>query len=93
MKREVPDPEFILWTGDSSAHDATLNTTDIMSNLRFVVQRLHENFPGVPVIPVLGNHDSAPKDFFPDSKNNSNPEKPYYSGKKPINSLNIWPEL
>ena len=51
MKNLVPDPEFILWTGDSSAHDETLNQTDIMSNLRFVVSRLHENFPGVPVVP------------------------------------------
>ena len=65
--------------GDSSAHDETLNQTDIMSNLRFVVQRLHENFPGVPVVPALGNHDSAPKDFFPDSTNKSTPAKAYSS--------------
>ena len=69
--------------GDSSAHDETLNQTDIMSNLKFVVQRLHEYFPGVPVVPTLGNHDSAPKDFFPDSTNKSTPAKAY-SSKNPF---------
>ena len=43
------------------------------------MSRLHENFPGVPVVPVLGNHDSAPKDFFPDSTNKSTPAKAYSS--------------
>ena len=28
---------------------------------------------------VLGNHDSAPKDFFPDSTNKSTPAKAYSS--------------
>lgn len=65
MKKYEPNPEFILWTGDSSAHDYNLNQSDIMSNLRFVTQNLHQTFPGVPVIPVLGNHDSGPADNFP----------------------------
>ncbi len=42
MKKQISDPEFILWTGDSSAHDETLNTSDVMSNLRFVTQKLHK---------------------------------------------------
>jgi len=77
MKKYSPNPEFILWTGDNSAHDQTLNKSDIMSNLRFVTQKFHKFYPGVPVIPVLGNHDSAPKDYFPDSKNESTPKQAY----------------
>ena len=47
MKNHVPNPEFILWTGDSSAHDKNLTTDDIMSNLRYVVQRLHEHYENI----------------------------------------------
>ena len=80
MKKYVPNPEFILWTGDSSAHNdnlTQLNTTGVMSNLKFVVTRLHDYYPSVPVVPVLGNHDSAPKDNFPDSHNKSTQPKAY----------------
>ena len=80
MKKHVPNPEFILWTGDSSAHNKNLtqlNTTGVMSNLKFVVTRLHDYYPGVPVVPVLGNHDLAPADYFPDSHNKSTQPKAY----------------
>lgn len=77
MKNLTQKPEFILWTGDSSAHDSNLSQSEVMSNLRFVNQKLHQVFPGVPVIPVLGNHDSSPADYFPDSRNKSTPKLAY----------------
>jgi len=77
MKKWVPDPDFILWTGDNSAHDDSIAQKDVMSNLRFVTRKLDTIYPGIPVIPVLGNHDSAPADYFPDSKNASTKNTTY----------------
>ena len=77
MKKFVPHPEFILWTGDSSAHDKSLNTSEVMQNLKFVTKRLSKLYPGVPIVPVLGNHDSSPADHFPDSTNASTPKQSY----------------
>ena len=77
MKKYVPNPEFILWTGDSSAHDKSLNTSEVLNNLKFVTKRLSKLYPGVPIVPVLGNHDSSPPDHFPDSKNVSTPKQSY----------------
>ena len=80
MKKYVPNPEFILWTGDSSAHNdnlTQLNTTGVMSNLKFVVTRLHDYHPGVLVVPVLGNHDLALANYFPDSHKKSTQPKAY----------------
>ena len=67
MKEKVPHPDFILWTGDNSPHVKGLNKSDIMSHLRFVTKKLNKQYPNVPVIPVLGNHDSSPADYFPES--------------------------
>ena len=77
MKKWSPNPEFILWTGDNSAHNKKLTTSDIYANLRFVTQKMHKIYPGVPVVPVLGNHDSAPADYFPDSENTTTPKLAY----------------
>ena len=52
MEKHVLNPKFILWAGDSSAHNKNstqLNTTGVMSNLKFVVTRLHDYYPGVPM--------------------------------------------
>ena len=65
MKKFVKNPDFILWTGDNSPHVDTLKTKDVMKHLSYVTKKLYQLYPGIPVIPVLGNHDSAPKDFFP----------------------------
>ena len=54
MKKFVPDPDFILWTGDNSPHVDYMNKSNIMNHLRFVTKKLNKKYPGVPVIPVLG---------------------------------------
>ena len=70
MKKFVPNPDFILWTGDNSPHVKNVNTSEVMRHLRFVTKKLNQQYPGIPVIPVLGNHDSSPADFFPERSPN-----------------------
>jgi sphingomyelin phosphodiesterase len=50
-----------LWTGDLLAHDIWNQTRD--ENLKIIkdtVNQMSENFPGIPIFPSLGNHESAP---------------------------------
>ena len=75
MKRAEPHPDFILWTGDNSAHVKT-PISRVLENLKFVTKHLSKHFPNVTVLPVLGNHDSSPADYFPDSNLPAN-EKVY----------------
>ena len=71
MAKLEPLPDFIVWTGDSAPHWGAkdgLQPPDgsyIMNVTKRVFQRLDDLFPGVPVVPALGNHDSSPPDQFP----------------------------
>ena len=61
-----PDLDLIYWTGDLPPHDIWRQTRQ--SNLEVVrgtARQLRDNFPGVPVYPALGNHESVPVDSFP----------------------------
>jgi len=69
MKVEEPEPDFILWTGDSSPHSWDPTQPDwnyIFTVERDIVSMLRKNFPTTLILPSLGNHDSFPADFFPD---------------------------
>ncbi|CAM5168384.1 unnamed protein product [Eretmochelys imbricata] len=67
MKEILPDPDFILWTGDDTPHvpneklgeEAVL---EIIANLTALIKRA---FPGTKVYPAMGNHDFHPKNQFP----------------------------
>ena len=80
MVRHASNPDFIVWTGDSAPHwrDPQPPDENYITNVtKFVFSRLDQMFPGVPVIPALGNHDMSPPDQFPISVlNDSLPE--YY---------------
>ena len=67
MATADPEPDFILWTGDSNAHwvDGP-NLTEVYSNLKRLTKLIRENFPETTVIPVLGNHDTYKPDNYPD---------------------------
>ena len=43
---------------------------------KYVFTKLDQYFPGVPVVPALGNHDASPPDMFPVPAGDKNPE--YY---------------
>ncbi|KAM8977410.1 acid sphingomyelinase-like phosphodiesterase 3b [Pelodytes ibericus] len=72
MRNILPDPDFILWTGDDTPHvpneklgeEAVLNIVELLTTL------IREVFPTTKVYPALGNHDFHPKNQLP-SQNNS----------------------
>ncbi|XP_073847882.1 sphingomyelin phosphodiesterase isoform X1 [Musca autumnalis] len=60
------DIDYILWTGDLPPHDVWNQTK--LENLEIIketVRQMTEKFPGVPIFPALGNHESAPVNSFP----------------------------
>nr|XP_045606913.1 sphingomyelin phosphodiesterase-like isoform X2 [Procambarus clarkii] len=56
-----PDLDFIIWTGDLIPH-IVWNTSreGNLEVIRSAVQMIHDYFPGVPVFPAIGNHESHP---------------------------------
>ncbi|KAM9723193.1 acid sphingomyelinase-like phosphodiesterase 3b [Menidia menidia] len=71
MKKILPDPDFIVWTGDDTPHvpnedlgeEAVVNIVGNLSHL------LTEVFPDTKVYSALGNHDYHPKSQFPGAPN------------------------
>ncbi|XP_049440296.1 acid sphingomyelinase-like phosphodiesterase 3b [Epinephelus fuscoguttatus] len=71
MKDILPDPDFIVWTGDDTPHvpnedlgeEAVLH---IISNLTHIINQV---FPETKVYSALGNHDYHPKSQFPAAPN------------------------
>ena len=63
-----PNVSLILWTGDSAPHwRASPPDQDYIANVTSLVfTRLSELFPGVPVVPAVGNHDISPPDQWPE---------------------------
>ncbi|XP_050322957.1 sphingomyelin phosphodiesterase isoform X1 [Bactrocera neohumeralis] len=60
------DIDYILWTGDLPPHDVWNQTKE--ENLEIIketVRQMTEKFPGIPIFPALGNHESAPVNSFP----------------------------
>ncbi|XP_077287371.1 sphingomyelin phosphodiesterase [Arctopsyche grandis] len=60
------DIDYILWTGDLPPHDVWNQTKE--ENLKILqdtVKQMSDMFPGVPIFPALGNHESAPVNSFP----------------------------
>ena len=80
MARHEDSPDFIVWTGDSAPHwrePQPPGEKYITNVTKFVFSKLDQMFPGVPVVPALGNHDMSPPDQFPISVlNDSHPQ--YY---------------
>ncbi|XP_008320927.1 acid sphingomyelinase-like phosphodiesterase 3b [Cynoglossus semilaevis] len=67
MKAILPDPDFIVWTGDDTPHVPNKDlgeekVLDIMRNLTHIIKRV---FPDTKVYSALGNHDYHPKSQLP----------------------------
>ena len=61
IKKEVPDLAGIVWTGDNLQHNIWSQTEDeSIWNTRHTSEMLKEHFGGIPVFPVLGNHEPVP---------------------------------
>lgn len=60
------DVAYILWTGDNAPHDNwRTSRRDMLTATSTITVLLRRYFPDVPVIPVIGNHDSVPINSFP----------------------------
>ena len=62
-------PLIVLWTGDAGARRFGVFSREVieweMRNITVELQKLQRQLGGVPVYPVLGNHDSFPQHQFP----------------------------
>jgi len=65
---EKEKPQFILWTGDHvSDYDGNASILDTQDVLMDITNRLRtlKKTVGVPVFPIIGNHDTYPSFQFP----------------------------
>ncbi|XP_066573829.1 acid sphingomyelinase-like phosphodiesterase 3b isoform X2 [Amia ocellicauda] len=71
MRDILPDPDFIVWTGDDTPHVPNEQLGEeavlaIVANLTNIIQQV---FPGTKVFSALGNHDYHPKSQLPAGEN------------------------
>ncbi|XP_059195752.1 acid sphingomyelinase-like phosphodiesterase 3b [Centropristis striata] len=71
MKEILPDPDFIVWTGDDTPHVPNEDlgeekVVNIISNLTHIINQV---FPNTKVYSALGNHDYHPKSQLPAGPN------------------------
>lgn len=62
MVKICPNPDFILWTGDSIPHipDSQYNLSIVVEVIRNITETLANKFPNSKLFAVLGNHDFNP---------------------------------
>jgi sphingomyelin phosphodiesterase acid-like 3 len=58
MVEAQPHPDFIIFTGDSPAHKLVWD--EQIEAIQYVAAALNNSFPGVPIIPSIGNNDIYP---------------------------------
>ncbi|XP_054721542.1 acid sphingomyelinase-like phosphodiesterase 3b [Uloborus diversus] len=66
MKIIEPHPDFVLWTGDNLPHTSGENPewNLIFEAIKNVTELLKVSFPGIPVFPSIGNHDTFPPNML-----------------------------
>uniref|UniRef100_A0A0A9Z5H7 Sphingomyelin phosphodiesterase n=1 Tax=Lygus hesperus TaxID=30085 RepID=A0A0A9Z5H7_LYGHE len=66
ITRTHPDIDYILWTGDLPPHDVWNQTKEEnIQILKETVAQMLKMFPGIPIFPALGNHETFPVNSFP----------------------------
>ncbi|XP_044215840.1 acid sphingomyelinase-like phosphodiesterase 3b [Thunnus albacares] len=72
MKDILPDPDFIVWTGDDTPHipNEDLGEEAVLSIIRNLTDLINLVFPNSKVYSALGNHDYHPKSQHPAVPNN-----------------------
>ncbi|XP_062996855.1 acid sphingomyelinase-like phosphodiesterase 3b [Elgaria multicarinata webbii] len=71
MKDILPDPDFILWTGDDTPHvsDEKLGEETVLGIIEKLTNLIKHVFPDTQVYPAMGNHDFHPKSQLPAKEN------------------------
>nr|XP_028598576.1 acid sphingomyelinase-like phosphodiesterase 3b isoform X2 [Podarcis muralis] len=71
MKQVLPNPDFILWTGDDTPHvaDEKLGEDTVLEIIENLTNLIRHVFPETQVYPAMGNHDFHPKNQFPAKEN------------------------
>ncbi|XP_006883701.1 PREDICTED: acid sphingomyelinase-like phosphodiesterase 3b [Elephantulus edwardii] len=71
MKQILPEPDFILWTGDDTPHvpNEQLGEAAVLEIVKRLTTLIREVFPDTKVYAALGNHDFHPKNQFPAGSN------------------------
>ena len=65
------DIDFVIWTGDNTAHDIWKQSQSYNLNFTVLLTDLMKAKFKVPVIPALGNHESYPVNVYEWGKGNS----------------------
>ncbi|XP_053560759.1 acid sphingomyelinase-like phosphodiesterase 3b [Bombina bombina] len=71
MKVVLPDPDFILWTGDDTPHvpNEKLSEAAVLEIVELLTNQIRQVFPNTTVYSALGNHDFHPKSQLPPHNN------------------------
>lgn len=65
MKATEAAPDFVLWLGDNYGHVANDSEELVLASTELLGRLIRQNFPGVPVIAAVGNHDTWPYNADP----------------------------
>ncbi|XP_014804684.1 PREDICTED: acid sphingomyelinase-like phosphodiesterase 3b isoform X2 [Calidris pugnax] len=67
MRSLLPQPDFILWTGDDTPHvpNEKLGEEKVLHIIEKLTSLIKETFPDTKVYAAMGNHDFHPKNQFP----------------------------
>ena len=60
MKEVLPNPEFILFGGDSIGHDLGYNLSQLQYHIKYVIDSISNKFPNIPILMIPGNNDFLP---------------------------------
>ncbi|XP_068180131.1 acid sphingomyelinase-like phosphodiesterase 3b [Antennarius striatus] len=71
MKAILPDPDFIVWTGDDTPHvpNEDLGEEEVLHIISSLTHLINDVFPDTKVYSALGNHDYHPKNQLPAAPN------------------------
>ncbi|XP_028327233.1 acid sphingomyelinase-like phosphodiesterase 3b [Gouania willdenowi] len=71
MKNILPEPDFIVWTGDDTPHvpNEDLGEVAVLDIIRNLTDIIRLVFPNTKVYSAMGNHDIHPKNQFPSDPN------------------------
>ncbi|ELT88291.1 hypothetical protein CAPTEDRAFT_206548 [Capitella teleta] len=59
------EPDIVVYTGDSPPHTLWLETQEGQLKVSaWVADAIHKHFPGIPVFPSLGNHETYPTNMY-----------------------------
>ncbi len=64
MEAKLPHPAFIIIAGDFIWHNATISDSILKrKSIQFIARLFKEHFPGVAIIPAMGNNDTYGNDY------------------------------